>query len=89
MSDRCEVPDFLNHFQQDKKLAREILEAISKGGMITAEAVMQVAKKAGYSSSREDFERTVRSDIIARYRAGEHKLAATVNANDPPESSCA
>lgn len=89
MSKRSQVQDFLEHSQIDRKLSDKVLKAISKGGMVTAEAVMKIAEDAGYSFSREEFEREVRASIVARYKAGEFGLASTVNANDPPESSCA
>src|SRR5262245_46712575 len=84
-----EPMDFLRHSQIDPKLSKQILEAIEKGGMVTAKEVLRIAKEAGYSFSREEFEIAVRSSIVERYRAGEHGLASVVNANDPPESSCA
>jgi hypothetical protein len=73
----------------DPELSKQILEAIGKGGMVTAEEVMKIATKSGYSFTREEFERAVRGSIIERFRAGEHGLASVVNVDDPPESSCA
>jgi hypothetical protein len=89
VTDKCKALEFLNHSQIDRDLSQQILEAVRKGGMVTAEEVMGIATKAGYSFTREEFETAVRSSIIERYRAGEHGLASVVNVNDPPESSCA
>jgi hypothetical protein len=81
--------EFLKHSQISRELSKQVLEAVSKGGMVTAEEVMRIATKAGYSFTREEFETAVRSSIVERYRAGEHGLASVVNVDDPPESSCA
>jgi len=89
MAKKNDVTDFLQQSQNNRKLAGQILKAIEKGGLVTAKEVMKIAEEAGYSFSREDFEVTVRNAIVERFRAGELGLASTVNANDPPESSCA
>jgi predicted ribosomally synthesized peptide with nif11-like leader len=89
MKDQCQALEFLKHAQINPELSKQVLAAIEKGGMVTAEEVMRIAKKAGYTFTREEFETEVRSSIVARFRAGEHGLASVVNANDPPESSCA
>jgi Nif11 domain len=89
MKGHSDALEFLKHSQISRELSKQILEAVSKGGMVTAEEVMKVAKKAGYSFTREEFETAVRSNIVERFRAGEYGLASVVNANDPPESSCA
>jgi len=81
--------EFLATSQKDPKLAASILAAIEKGGMVTAREVMQVAKEAGYSFTREEFESAVHESIRKRFAAGQQGLAALVNADDPPESSCA
>jgi hypothetical protein len=81
--------EFLKHSQIDRDLSKQVLAAVQKGGLVTAEEVMRVAEKAGYSFTRAEFEAAVRSTIVERFRAGEHGLASVVNVNDPPESSCA
>ena len=88
MKGHGEALEFLKHSQLNRELSKQVLEAISKGGLVTAEAVVRIAEKAGYKFSREEFETAVRNSIVERYRAGEHGLASVVNANDPPESSC-
>jgi nitrogen fixation uncharacterized protein len=89
MKGQSQVLEFLRHSQISRDLSKQVLDAIRKGGLVTAEEVMRIAKKAGYTFSREEFETTVRGTIVDRFRAGEHGLASVVNANDPPESSCA
>lgn len=81
--------EFLRHSQINRDISQRILKAIEKGGLVTAEEVMKIAGKAGYSFNREEFEVAVRTSIVERFRAGEFGLASVVNANDPPESSCA
>jgi len=89
MTKQCEALEFLKHSQSNRELSKQILAAIEKGGLVTAQEVMRIAKKAGYSFSREEFEVAVRNSIVERFRAGEHGLASVVNVDDPPESSCA
>ena len=81
--------DFIAQSQADPKLSAKILGAVEKGGLVTARAVMKMAQSAGYRFSRTQFEAAMRRDIRARFKAGERGLAATINAADSPESSCA
>jgi hypothetical protein len=80
--------EFLKRSQSDRTLSAEVAEAVEKGGMTTAKAVMRIAKKAGYSFTAEQFETAVRKSLVDRYRAGETGLASTVNAHAALESSC-
>jgi hypothetical protein len=89
MNGKSQAMEFLKHSQISREISEQILEAIQKSGLATAKEVMRIAKEAGYSFTREEFETAVRSSIIERFRAGEHGLASVVNVNDPPESSCA
>ena len=69
MMKQCEALEFLKHSQSNRELSKQILAAIEKGGLVTAQEVMRIAKKAGYSFSREEFEVTVRNSIVERFRA--------------------
>lgn len=89
MRGQSQALEFMRHSQVSRELSQRILKAVEKGGLVTAEEVMKIATEAGYSFTREEFEIAVRSSIVERFRAGEHALASVVNANDPPESSCA
>ena len=51
--------EFLSKAQEDSALSAQVLEAVERGGLVTAEAVMQIAEKAGFSFSREEFEAAV------------------------------
>ncbi len=81
--------EFLKAAQEDPKLSARVLEAVEKGGMVTAEAVLKLAEEAGFTFTRYEFEEAVRRNIAERFAAGEEHLAGMVNAKDPPESSCA
>mgnify|MGYP003584014079 CR=1 FL=1 len=81
--------EFLRKAQEDPKLSAAVFAAVEKGGMATASEVMRIAKEAGYSFTKEEFERAVRRSISKRFLAGESSLATVVSAQDTPESSCA
>jgi Nif11 domain len=81
--------EFLAKAQEDPKLSARVLKAVEKGGRLTAAEVVQIAKKAGFSFTRQAFEKAVRRSIEERFAAGERDLATMVNAKNPPESSCA
>ena len=89
MKEKSQPLEFLKEAQINRELSKQVLEAIRKGGMVTAEEVMRIAKSAGYSFTREEFETAVRASIVERFRSGERGLASVVNVDDPPESSCA
>ena len=82
---------FLAQAQKDPDLSSRILAAVEKGGNVTAEAVLQIAKKSGFSFTREEFERAVKRNYAERFAAGEKDLADMLAKTKPkpPESSCA
>ena len=85
---------FLAKAQTDRKLGARVLAAIERGGKLTAEEVLQIAKEFGFSLTRAQFERDARQDLERRFAAGETDLAITLGKKKkpkpkPPESSCA
>jgi hypothetical protein len=94
---RSKPLQFLAKAQKDRKLSDRVLAAVERGGKVTAEEVMQIAKEFGFKFSRKQFEREVLRDMAARFRAGDESLADVVAAAKPkpkpkpkpPESSCA
>ena len=81
--------EFLKKSQVDRDLSQQVSAAVQKGGLVTAEEVMEIAKKAGYSFTRSEFETAVRGSIEERFKAGEQGLASMVKVKQPLESSCA
>jgi hypothetical protein len=83
--------DFLEAAQKDAKLSDRITEAVEKGAKVTANEVMAIAKEAGYSFTRAEFERAVRQRYSERFAAGDVSLADVMARPRPrpPLSSCA
>src|SRR5438477_13062862 len=81
--------EFLAKAQEDPKISDRVLAAVEKGGQVTAEEVVRIAREAGFSFSKEEFEKAVRQNIEERFAAGEEGLATTLKTKKPPESSCA
>jgi nitrogen fixation uncharacterized protein len=89
--------EFLAHAKKDPKLSARVLAAVERGGRVTAEEVLEIAREFGYSFSRADFEREVKRDISERFNAGDESLTDVVALMRrrprpkprPPESSCA
>jgi Nif11 domain len=92
-SARSKPLQFLGKAQKDRKLSDRVLAAVERGGKVTAEEVMQIAKEFGFKFTRKQFEREVLRDMAARFSAGDESLADVVAAakpkRKPPESSCA
>ena len=92
-SARSKPLQFLAKAQKNRKLSDRVLAAVERGGKVTAEEVMQIAKEFGFKFTRKQFEREVLRDMAARFRAGDESLADVVAAAKPkpkpPESSCA
>jgi len=80
---------FLEAAHEDQEISDRVLAAIEKGGMATAEAVMEIAKESGFEFTREQFEQDIKRSMAERFSAGEDYLGRIINATDPPESSCA
>jgi hypothetical protein len=89
MKEQSKPLEFLVKSQRDPKLKVQVRNAVQKGGMVTAAEVMRIARAAGYSFTKEEFEQAVKASIAKRFAAGESGLATVINAADPPESSCA
>ena len=84
--------EFLARAQDDATLSKQVLEAIEKGGQVTSEAILQIAKSAGFSFSKEEFQAAVIRSLDDRFATGDTTLADVAGPNkpvDPPESSCA
>lgn len=94
-SARSKPLQFLAKAEKNRKLSDRVLAAVERGGKVTAEEVMQIAKEFGFKFTRKQFEREVLRDMAARFRAGDESLADVVAAAKPkprpkpPESSCA
>ncbi len=91
---RSKTLAFLARAQKDRKLGARVLAAVERGGKVTAEEVLQIAKEFGYSITRAGFEKEVRRDLERRFAAGEQDLALVLGKKTkpkpkPPESSCA
>jgi hypothetical protein len=82
---------FLERAQKDPELSARVLAAVEKGGKVTAEGVLKIAKEFGFSFTHEEFERGVKRNYAARFAAGEKDLADMLAKPKPkpPESSCA
>jgi hypothetical protein len=85
--------EFLARAQEDPNLSTRVLSAIERGNLVTAEEVLEIARDAGYSFSREDFEREVKGDMEKRFtEEGEGDVSGYMQLAiraDSPESSCA
>lgn len=81
--------EFLAKAQEDPKIADRVFAAVEKGGMVTAEEVLRIASEAGFSFTREEFERDVRKNLEERFAAGDQSLATMLKTKGPPQSSCA
>ena len=91
---RSKPLEFLAQAQKNPKLSARVLAAVERGGKVTAEEVLQIAREFGYKFTKGQFEQAVRRDIAERFKAGDPSL--TVGATKkptpkpkPPESSCA
>src|SRR5437764_14762362 len=81
--------EFLAKAQEDPKISDRVLAAVEKGGQVTAAEVLRIAHEAGFSFTKEEFEKAVRQSIEERFAAGEQALATSLKPRRPPESSCA
>ena len=93
-SARSKTLSFLARAATNKKLGARVLAAVERGGRVTAEEVLEIAREFGYSISRAEFERDVRRDVERRFAEGEQDLALVLGRTKrprpkPPESSCA
>lgn len=91
---RSKTLAFLAKAQTNRRIGARVLAAVERGGRVTAEEVLQIAKEFGYSISRAEFEREVRRDLDRRFAAGEEQLGLVLGKTKrprpkPPESSCA
>jgi nitrogen fixation uncharacterized protein len=84
--------EFLRQAQKDPKLSARVLAAVERGGKVTADEVLEIAREFGYSFSRAEFEREVKRDMAERFKAGDESLADVAGRRRPPRpplSSCA
>jgi hypothetical protein len=82
---------FLARARKDRKLSARIAAAVERGGKLTANEVLEIAREFGFSFTRGEFEKAVKQDYAARFAAGDKSLADVVARRRPrpPESSCA
>jgi hypothetical protein len=87
---------FLARAQKDRKLNDRILAAVERGGKVTAEEVLQIAREFGFNFTRSEFEKAVLHDVEERFAAGATSPEAVAAKPKkpkpkpkPPESSCA
>jgi hypothetical protein len=96
-NDRMKQPspiEFLEQAQNDPELSARVYAAVERGGRVTAEEVLEIAREFGYSFSRSEFERDVKRNMAERFKAGDESLADVAGRKRPrpprpPESSCA
>jgi Nif11 domain len=83
--------EFLARAQEDPKLSARVLAAVERGGRVTAEEVLEIAREFGYSFTRAEFEREVKRNMAERFKAGDESLADVMakRPTKPPQSSCA
>jgi hypothetical protein len=92
MADRSAPLKFLDEAQSDPRLSARVLAAVERGGKLTGDEIVQIAEEFGYSFTRREFERDVKRDMEARFKAGDESLADVAGKKKPPgppESSCA
>ena len=93
--------EFLEKSQKDPKLSARVFAAIERGGKVTGDEILQIAKEFGYSFTRNEFEKATRESIAKRFAGGELGLENYVLSKKkrrpkptgpkpvpPPESSC-
>ena len=83
--------EFLEHAQADARASAKVQAAIEKGAAVTTAEIMKIAKTAGFTFTREQFERAVKKSYAERFTAGDTSLADVVKKvrPRPPLSSCA
>jgi len=90
---RSQPLEFLARANEDPKLRKLVFAALEKGGLVTAQEVTAIAKEAGFSFTRTEFERDIKRSYADRFSAGEllliEVLAKPKKPKLPPESSCA
>lgn len=91
---RSKTVEFLAKAEKDPKLGQRVFAAVERGGRVTAEEVLEIAKEFGFSLTRAQFEKEALRDIERRFAAGEQDLAVPLGKKKkpkpkPPESSCA
>ena len=85
---------FLQDAESDPVLSARVLRALERGGRVTAEEIMEIAKEFGYSFSRTQFESDVRNSFKDRLAPGEQIITELARKKGkpkpkPPDSSCA
>ncbi len=91
MKQQSKPLDFLKKANKDTALSVKIYKAIEKGNLVMAKEVLEIAKKAGFSFTKEEFENDVRKDIEKRFAAGDISIASAISkkvVSDAPESAC-
>jgi hypothetical protein len=92
---RSKPLEFLAQAQKNRKLSDRVFAAVERGGKVTADEVLEIAKEFGFSFTRNEFEREVKRDLARRFAAGDQSLIAMAKPKPkpkppkPPLSSCA
>lgn len=92
--------EFLAKAEKDSKLNARILAAVERGGKVTADEILQIAREFGFLMTQKEFEKEVRRDMARRFAAGDASLIDMFEPSAgkkkppkpiplPPESSCA
>jgi hypothetical protein len=77
---RSKPLEFLAKAQKNRKLSDRVLSAVERGGKVTGDEVLQIAREFGYKFTKAEFERDVRRSYDERFKAGDetgtrHRLA--------------
>jgi hypothetical protein len=91
---RSKTLEFLAKAEKDPRLGRRVFAAVARGGRVTADEVLEIAREFGFSLTRAQFEKEALRDMERRFAAGEQDLAVALGKKKkpkpkPPESSCA
>ena len=92
MQKKSKTLEFLSKAQRDRRISARVQAAVERGGKMTADEVLQIAKEFGYSITRSEFERDVKRSLAERFAAGDDSLVDVAGAKKPTkplESSCA
>jgi hypothetical protein len=92
MDKQSKVVEFLEKANGDPKLAGRLYKVFGKHGRAQAAEILKIARVAGYTFTRGQFESAVMGGIATRFRAKKSKAgrrsAALKPKPRPPQSAC-
>src|SRR5437870_2445836 len=96
MSKRSQALEFLEQAKADPKLSTHIRKIFEKHGQAQAAEIRKIARRAGYTFSQSQFQKTVKGKIANKFSAGpsKHGGSAPVHSmkrkpiKQAPESAC-